>query len=80
MKKIIRQNKIFSEDPTQQIRNLRAKRYQEETDALYLKAVEEATLVDEGDTYLAKLDKTKWQTWIDAKNAIRAELPYPEEV
>lgn len=57
---------------------MRAKRYREETDALYLKAVEEATLVDEGDTYLAKLDKVKWQTWVDAKNTIRAELPYPE--
>lgn len=78
MRKIIRNNNIFSEDTLQHVKNMRAKRYREETDALYLKAVEEATLVDEGDTYLAKLDKVKWQTWVDAKNTIRAELPYPE--
>jgi hypothetical protein len=79
LRKIIRNNTVYAEDVTQHVKNQRAKRYREETDALYLKAVEESILVDEGDTYLAKVDKVKWQTWIDAKNTIRAELPYPTE-
>lgn len=60
------------------IRSQRAERYKATTDSLFMAAMEESTtLFDTAEqVYNVKVDKTKWDLWLESKNAIRAELPY----
>lgn len=59
------------------IRAMRAERYKSETDALFLKCFEDATVVEDGDYYNCKVAKTDFDGWKAAKQIIREELPYP---
>ena len=59
------------------VRAMRAERYKIETDALFLKCFEDATVVEDGDYYNCKVAKTDFDGWKAAKQIIREELPYP---
>ena len=59
------------------IKAQRAERYKNETDSLFLKCFEEATVVEDGDYYNCKVAKTDFDGWKAAKQVIREELPYP---
>lgn len=56
----------------------RAARYKRETDPMFMKLFELATLSVEDTLCVCKLDKAGYDTWIAAKAQIRAELPDPE--
>ena len=60
------------------IKAQRAERYKNETDSLFLKCFESASLVEDGDYYNCKVAKTDFDGWKAAKQVIREELPYPE--
>lgn len=60
------------------IKAQRAERYKNETDSLFLKCFEEATVVEDGDYYNCKVAKTDFDGWKAAKQVIREELPYEE--
>jgi len=60
------------------VRAKRAERYKAETDALFLKAWENATLTKNGDYYVPQVPAASWDEWTTKKNTIRTELPYPE--
>lgn len=60
----------YTEVRKQPIRNARAARYKEECDVLYLKLIEDATVAN---------TTPDLSTWVAAKNAVRADLPYESE-
>lgn len=62
------------------VRAMRAERYKSVTDPLFMAAMEESTTLFDAveQVYNVKVDKTKWDLWLESKNAIREELPYPE--
>jgi hypothetical protein len=68
----------YVEARKQPVRALRAARYKNETDAMFLKAFEESTRTEDGDLYILKVPKTNFDAWTAGKNIIRQELPYPE--
>lgn len=55
----------------------RSVRYRTETDALMMKALEDAKLADAGDDYQLTVKRADWDSWLAAKDAIRKALPYP---
>lgn len=61
------------------IRAQRAERYKTTTDPLFMAAMEESTTLFDAveQVYNVKVDKTKWDLWLESKNAIRVELAYP---
>lgn len=58
------------------IEEQRIQRYRNETDPLFMKVMEEATVIPDGDYCQIKLPLTTFQEWKANKEAIRAELPY----
>ena len=60
------------------IRAQRAERYRSVTDPLFMAAMEESTTLFDAveQVYNVKVDKTKWDLWLESKNTIRTELPY----
>jgi hypothetical protein len=63
--------------PTKQTR---ANLYKETTDPLFMAAMEESTTLFDAveQVYNVKVDRTKWDEWLAAKELIRTENPYPE--
>jgi hypothetical protein len=62
----------------QPVREQRAIRYKNTTDALFMDCFEKAVLKDQGDTYSCDVLKEKFDLWRSNKDKIREELPYPE--
>lgn len=62
------------------IRAMRAERYKNETDALFMAAMEESTTLFDAveQVYNVRVDKTKWDAWLSAKSEIRLANPYLE--
>lgn len=62
-----------------QIERARADKYRAITDPMFMAAMEDSTTLFDAveQVYNVKVDKTKWDLWLESKNAIRAELVYP---
>lgn len=60
------------------VRAMRAERYKSVTDPLFMAAMEESTTLFDAveQVYNVKVDKTKWDSWIQEKSKIREEFPY----
>lgn len=58
------------------IKQARSERYKNETDPLFMKCFESASVIEDGDYYDCRVAKTDFDGWKQAKEAVRLELPY----